>query len=570
MDLIQVNSQQKSQVSPRPASELQTGIDFPIVLFEWRPFKALYELCLGLQYLAATLRNANFDVRVLVFEEKPVEVAAKEILALKPRVVGIQLFRETAEQSFVIARMIKEAAPEIVTVMGGHTATLHAANIINSHPEIDVIVTGEGDVTIVDLCTRILKGEDFAGCKGTIYRRNNGAIHRNPPRGLVREMDTLPMPAPDVILEQTKAANPCVVANMQTSRGCMAACAFCVENRVYEGDRNLHWRGKSPEVIVDEIEKIHQLFPDKRLVIRFTDSSFEDPDGQTKQRFTRIFDLIEERGLDMAFSFFTRAESWEEKDEPLIQRLRRLGLFKVNIGFETGSRVSLKSVFRKRANVEDNLRTADLFTRNGVFVFGYSIMFQPFTMLDELRVNADFLQRVHTSFHPEMWTHDLIIHSDTRIFKHTVSNGLILGPDSEGGYVFDYAFEDSRVGKAHKVMQRVRNNQSTIDYGETIVKLELEMLLYNVWKDRYEEMQRVRQEMAEHEAEVKRVYDEAGDRQYALFMELVDAAENDKTEQVEQKIVEGWDEALTKARSQLERSWMRCSIGLARKGVRLV
>lgn len=543
--------------------------EFPIVLFEWRPFKALYELCLGLQYLAATLRNAGFEVHVLVFEEKVVEAAIQEVLSYHPKLVGIQLFRETAEQAFAIAQGIKQANPDIVTVMGGHTATLHAAHILNSRPEIDIVVAGEGELTIVDICNRLKEGQSLAGCKGTYYREN-GVINRNPPRGLVREMDSLPMPAPDVILAQTKEANPSVIANMQTSRGCMAACAFCVENRVYEGDRTLHWRGKSPEVIVGEIEKLHQLFPDKRLVIRFTDSSFEDPDGKTKTRFRKIFDLIEERGLDLAFSFFTRAESWAEEDEALIQRLRRLGLFKVNIGFETGSRVSLKSVFRKRANVEDNLRTADLFTRNGVFVFGYSIMFQPFTLLDELRINADFLKQVHMSYHPEMWTHDLIIHSDTRIFRHTVSNGLILGPDANGGFVFAYAFEDGRVGKAHGVLQRVRNLQSTIDYGETIVKLELELLLYGVWKDRYEEMRRVQDEMQEHDREVKRIYEEAGNRQYDLFMELVDAAERDQVESVQERIVNEWDVALSNARSQLERSWMRCRMGLARKGVRLI
>ena len=43
----------------------------------------------------------------------------------------------------------------------------------------------------------------------------------------------------------------------------------------------------------------------------------------------------------------------------------------------------------------------------------------------------------------------------------------------------------------------------------------------DIWKNRYEEMRKVQGEMEEHEREVKRIYDEAGDRQYKLFMELI-------------------------------------------------
>src|SRR5439155_9343683 len=142
---------------------------------------------------------------------------------------------------------------DITIVLGGHTATLHAAQILHERPDIDIIACGEGELTFVDLCNRMKAGRGLDGCKGIVYRRK-GEIQRNMPRELIRDMDHLPMPVLDVVQSQTAPDQPAVIANMQTSRGCMAACAFCVENRVYEnrvyegqGSGNVQWRGKSPD-----------------------------------------------------------------------------------------------------------------------------------------------------------------------------------------------------------------------------------------------------------------------------------------------------------------------------------
>ena len=45
---------------------------------------------------------------------------------------------------------IKAASPRIVTVYGGVHPTYHAREILAQHPEVDVIVRGEGEATVVD------------------------------------------------------------------------------------------------------------------------------------------------------------------------------------------------------------------------------------------------------------------------------------------------------------------------------------------------------------------------------------------------------------------------------------
>src|SRR4051794_6312521 len=100
---------------------------------------------------------------------------------------------------------IKAASPRIVTVYGGVHPTYHAREILVQHPEVDVIVRGEGEATVVAL-VEALAGrlsssaavgapEGLAGVAGQIPwvgrgaagapgpGERGGAVRPPPPRG---------------------------------------------------------------------------------------------------------------------------------------------------------------------------------------------------------------------------------------------------------------------------------------------------------------------------------------------------------------------------------------------------
>ena len=64
---------------------------------------------------------------------------------------------------------IKAASPGIVTVYGGVHPTYHAREILEQHPEVDVIVRGEGEATVVALV------EALAGRRSSRPRRGAGS-----------------------------------------------------------------------------------------------------------------------------------------------------------------------------------------------------------------------------------------------------------------------------------------------------------------------------------------------------------------------------------------------------------
>jgi anaerobic magnesium-protoporphyrin IX monomethyl ester cyclase len=422
-----------------------------ILLSEWRPFRSNSRWeSLGIQYIASALRSAGHTVSVVVFEGESEKQTVDKICDLKPDVLGIPIYRETKDALFRIIEKTRERNPGITIITGGHTSTLYGAKVLKENPQIDVVVLGEGERTVVELCDRLKNGKGLDGCRGIFYR-SNGFIFRNPDREPVEDLDILDHPSHDSIPAASDPRKATVFLTISSSRGCMGTCEFCVEHRVSKFPGRAQWRGRSAGNVVSEIFDVHKSFPEKRLVVNFIDGSIEDPDACNKKRLTEIIDAIEESGLRLAFSFLTRAESWTDSDEPLVMRMKRLGLYSASIGLESGSHEALR-ILGKRATLKDNARVCALFGKCGVSVHGFFIMFQPYTTISELEETANFLAIEKMAYRPEVWAHAVYIFPDTKLFRRITEDGLLLGTD-ESGYVYRYAYKDGRVGRIAKIME---------------------------------------------------------------------------------------------------------------------
>ncbi|HEY9062629.1 MAG TPA: radical SAM protein [Pseudobacteroides sp.] len=522
---------------------------------------------LGIQYIASSLRYEGHCVHVSVYEGKPVDQVAKSILLQKPDVVGIPIFRETWDTMFDLTRRLKEKSPQLKIFTGGHTASLYAGKVLETNPYIDIVVCGEGEMTVVELCNRIQEGSSLEGCKGIFYREN-GCIFRNDSRGLVEDLDSLPFPVMDVMKDMTAEDQPYIFVTISSSRGCLGNCEFCVEHRVSRVRGYPQWRGRSPENVVDEIINIKNSFHGKRLIVNFIDGAFEDPEPQNKERVRKMMDLIEQHGIKMAFSFLTRAESWSERDEELIARMKNLGLYCISIGLESGSHNSLK-IFGKRATIEDNIRACNLFKSKGISVYGFLIMFHPYAALMDLRETARFLKEEGMTHRPEVWPHAVYVYPDTRLFQRITQDGLLLGTD-EDGYAYSYAFKDGRVGKLCKIMERIKNLSSFIAFQLLLDKVSQEFELYEVWKNLYEEFKDIQPLVEGYQSEFRSIINEVGNHQYDLFIALIEAAEDNRLEEVEKSIIDDWEQILLKQKELLEKKWFQNRMQLARRKIRIV
>jgi anaerobic magnesium-protoporphyrin IX monomethyl ester cyclase len=312
---------------------------------------------LGLLYIGAVLEKEGIDVRIV-----PADVLGLDwrgirdmIRAERPDVVGVTSTTENRFQSFKLVRIARKALPGVLTVMGGPHASMASADTLSHIPELDVVVRGEGEVTTLELCRAVEKaGGDrpslrarLAAIDGISYRDAEGNVVATRPRAPIADLDSLPFPAFHLIpfdkynfTIDVPGHGPLQAVNIMASRGCPFDCNFCATPINW----GRHVRMRSPENVVDEIEK-HVRERGVRVVFFYDDTFNASP-----KRVERICDLILERRLDI----FWRAEvRLDLITRPLLEKMKKAGLFHISFGIEAGSERVRREVIHKLVDIGD-------------------------------------------------------------------------------------------------------------------------------------------------------------------------------------------------------------------------
>src|SRR5262249_2900033 len=178
---------------------------------------------LGLGYLAATLRQHGYTVRVMDFETHPSAVL-DEVRTLDPVLIGFSLiFQFYIDRFGDMIRHLRASGVCCHFTIGGHFPSLSYAQTLALIPELDSVVRFEGELTLLDLVDHLGAGEDWRGVHGLAYQDGERAV-TTPPRALLDDLDRLPYPE--------RAGRPIVTLGhtlvpLLASRGCARTCSFC-------------------------------------------------------------------------------------------------------------------------------------------------------------------------------------------------------------------------------------------------------------------------------------------------------------------------------------------------------
>lgn len=531
--------------------------DKTFILVEWREFERAEVYSLGLNYIQAALEHENINVHTLISNAEDTENICKRIMEYNPRIVALKFYTETAKQVFEIARALKKMDKDILIAVGGHTATLYRSAILLTENAIDIVCNGEGEYTYIDLWHRLQKKEDLHGCNGITFREGD-LIFSNPPR---EQVDIESSCFPDYkLFGQYKSDKTNVVEiAISTTRGCNGNCYFCVVNRVFRANGKKHWRGMSPKKIVQEIADACAYYKDKKVIVKFLDSSIEDPDPVKKERLLELLEQLEKENLNIAFSFFTRAETWSEEDIPIIKRLKKAGLYKVYMGFDESIYPYTIREFTDKMIIPKHRRANQLFTEEGIITTGYLLMFQPFVTLEQLKRVAEFIDEVGMSPYPDVWTQKVILYPDTKLYYLVVEAGLLQGL-SEDGYSYDYSYENGHVEKLQSYICKIQKYENYNLLRTAMMKNDnlIEQYYLQDNRDNTEEI------MKDYQKAVKENYDDLGRRQKIFFLKAIEEVQQGNEPE---ELMQQWNELLLEKQKELEGLWFRSRIALARKGL---
>ncbi len=282
---------------------------------------------LGPAYVAASLRRAGHQVRLLDCTFLSRERARALALAAQADVVGVYCMATMRGDALWFARQLRGRCALLIA--GGPFPTCKPESFL---ADFDVVVRGEGEETMVDL----LAARSVAAVPGTVVAAAGGGTAAGPPRPFATDLDALPFPARDLLpnaayISHGRRRYGHAVTTVMSSRGCPYSCEFC-SNVVFGAS----YRERSPANVVDEVEETLALGYDR---IAFVDDVFT----LSRERVGAVCDEIERRNLRFGWECFARVDG---VDRATARRMRRAGCRTVFFGVESGND-GILSVMRK-------------------------------------------------------------------------------------------------------------------------------------------------------------------------------------------------------------------------------
>ena len=187
---------------------------------------------LGLAYLASALMETGVEVKILDLVVFPYSRTMLQSLIedFNPQVAGITAVTMTFDNAIGVIGDIKRIDPHILTIMGGPHVTFCARDTLNTCPQLDIIVLGEGERTIVELVGTANDGRTWADVNGIAYRKGK-EICFTEKRDPIDRLDDLPLPDRHLLpLGRYRALG--MPISLTTSRGCPYKCIFCVGRKM--------------------------------------------------------------------------------------------------------------------------------------------------------------------------------------------------------------------------------------------------------------------------------------------------------------------------------------------------
>ncbi len=347
---------------------------------------------LGLGYLAAVLRRYGYNVGIFHPDLYDISLnRAIEIVNRKTfRIIGFSVIQRSIENTVTMIKQLRHRLADVHITLGGFYPTLAADEILEIIPEVNSVISGEGETTFLELTEKVLQNKDWRDIDGIIYKENEKIV-RNPPRSLIKDLDTIPFPERDTLGQVIKkGGNPYVIS----SRGCYSQCSFCSVRSFFNKVPGAKWRARSAVNLVDEMEELV-----KRHNISYLGIQDDNVFGIGKKQ-QRIFDIAEEikkRKLGIKFSMVCRVSAI---DKEVFRYLKEVGLAMVFIGIESMNQDAL-DIYNKQTTVEQNKKALQILDELKIFSYPHVIMFNPYTKIDHVKTDLKFIRsRVVNGYGP--------------------------------------------------------------------------------------------------------------------------------------------------------------------------
>lgn len=289
---------------------------------------------LGLAWIATVLDEAGHKVEIIdahaegLFVED-VPDRAKQLGDFD--IIGITATTPLINNSYALSGLLKNVYPDCLLVLGGVHPTVLPEECL-SHDEVDLVVRGEGEMTLLDLAN----GKDIQKVDGVSWKKDGKIIH-NSPRELIKDLDSLPMPLYEKL--PMHRYHPAIGASKRlpstsilATRGCPGRCTFC--HRQF-GER---LRVRSGRKVAEEVLHLQKTYGIKDICF------YDDTFTASKKEVRAFCEALQEYKIDLTWNCFSRIDTFNEE---VFRMMKQSGCHQVMFGVESLNREILKNINKK-------------------------------------------------------------------------------------------------------------------------------------------------------------------------------------------------------------------------------
>lgn len=248
------------------------------------PAMFINSMAAGLFSIASEVGKSGYGVEILhLGVERIVDPGfdlSAHLLGRRPKVVGLSLnWHHQAPDTMDTARIVRDTLPDAFVVLGGHTASCFAREILEDYPHVDAVIKGEGEVPMVRLVEALAGGSNL-GAVPNLWWREDGEVVENDGRWCagcdeltsfsfadfspLSNAAQYPHLFPFMFPPERRYLNRLLFDMKSTAafslplgRGCMNTCAWCGGGA--HATRKLYGRRKidciAPEAAVEHMER---------------------------------------------------------------------------------------------------------------------------------------------------------------------------------------------------------------------------------------------------------------------------------------------------------------------------
>jgi radical SAM superfamily enzyme YgiQ (UPF0313 family) len=336
---------------------------------------------LGLAYLASVARQKGHEAKIIdsLVMNISFDNLEKEIKNYNPDIVAVTSTTSMIYDAYKVSELSKNIDTNIKVVLGGPHVTFTPDITFIENPNVDFIVRGEGETVFSNLLDFLDGKYNIRNVRGLSYKKDDMIVN-NPPEILIKDIDSIPLPALDLLPMDRYMMDNRPFGTIMTSRGCPYNCSFCSSSLQF----GKQWRGHSTERVIEELKILSEKYHKKE--IEFLDDTFT----LNMKRALELTEKMKKENMDISWSASSRVNLFTDE---LARSMKNAGLHTIYFGIESGSQKTLDFI-GKGINLDLSIKAVKKANDAGLHSLGSFIIGFPDETIEDVKNTINFSKKL--------------------------------------------------------------------------------------------------------------------------------------------------------------------------------